>query len=121
MMLTKHGCGIFVRQRYIHENSTDAKSWIIDHVQSGQPFLVAIKGRFNPIGHCIGIVENMIVDATLSDGVELSDESLDAVLGETVTEIVWCLTYYPSSAKMRPDLSVETSTDLAHENTEMQH
>ncbi len=54
------------------DNSTDAKNWIIDYAGGNQPFLVAIRGRFNTIGHCIGIVQNMIVDATLMDGIELS-------------------------------------------------
>ncbi len=37
-----------------------------------KPFLVAIRGKMNSTAHCIGIVQNMIVDATLMDGVELS-------------------------------------------------
>ena len=89
-MLADCGCGILVKEREIFDNSTDAKNRIIDHAQSEQPFLVAIWGKMNTIGHCIGVVNNMIVDATLMDGVELSQESLDAVLGETVTEILWC-------------------------------
>ncbi len=44
----------------------------------------------NSIDHCIGIVQNMIVDATLMDDQELNHNSLDVVLGETVTEIIWC-------------------------------
>ncbi len=83
-------CGNIVKEHEISDNSTDAKTWIIDHAQSEQPFLVAIWGKVNTIGHCIGVVNNMIVDATLMDGVELSQESLDAVLGETATEILWC-------------------------------
>ncbi len=115
-MLADCGCGILVKEREILDDSTDAKTRIIDHAQSEQPFLVAIRGKLNTIGHCIGVVNNMIVDATLMDGVELSRESLDAVLGETVTEILWCQTYYPSSDKLRPDLSILTSTNVAHDN-----
>ncbi len=62
----------------------------MDQAYTEQPFLVAIRGKMNSIGHCIGVVQNMIVDATLMDGVALSHDSLDAVLGETVTEIIWC-------------------------------
>ncbi len=61
--------------------SSNAKNWIIDYAGRNKPFLVAIRGRYNTIGHCIGIVQNMIVDTTLMDGIELSHDSLDAVLG----------------------------------------
>ncbi len=64
----------------------------------------------NSIGHFIGIMQNMIVDATLMDGNEVSCNSLDAVLGENVTEIIGCQTYYPSSDKVRPSLSIQKST-----------
>ncbi len=66
----------------------------------------------NSIGHCIGIVQNMMIDETLMNGVELSRNSLDAVLGETVTEIIWYQTYFPTSDKVRPNLSIQTSTDF---------
>ncbi len=87
----------------------------MDHAYTEQPFLVAIRGKMNSIGHCIGIVQNMIIDATLMNGVELSPDSLDAVLGETVTEIIWCRTYFPTSDKVRPNLSIQTSTDFLQE------
>ncbi len=93
--LAETRCGILKREKNVIDNSGDAKNWIIEHAGTNQPFLVAIRGRFNIIGHCIGIVQNMIVDATLRDGIELSRDSLDAVLGEPVTEIIWCRTYYP--------------------------
>ncbi len=83
-------------------------------METNQPFLVAIRGRFNTIGHCIGIVRNVIVDATFMDGIELSRHSLDAVLGEPVTEIIWCQTYYPASDKVLPSLFIQSSTDIAH-------
>ncbi len=76
------------------------KKRIIDYAGTNQPFLLAIRGRFNIIGHCIGIVQNMIVDATLRDGIELSCDSRDAVLGAPITEIIWYWAYYPSSHKM---------------------
>ncbi len=57
----------------------------------------------------------MIVDATLTDGIELSCESLEAVSGEPLTEIIWCWTYYPSSDKMLPRLFIQSSTDIAHD------
>ncbi len=57
--------------------------------------------------------QNMIVDATLMDGIELSHHSLDAVLGEPVTKIIWCWTYYPSPDKMLPSLFILSSTDIA--------
>ncbi len=33
---------------------------------------------------------------------------------ETIAEIIWCWTHYPSSDKMRPDLSIKSSTELEH-------
>ena len=60
-------------------------------------------------------MKNVIVDATLRDGIELSCDSLDAVLGEPVTEIIWCWTYYPSSDKVLPSLFIQSSTDIAHD------
>ncbi len=65
-----------------------------------QPLLLATWSKMNTIGHCIGIVQNMIVDATLMDDIALSCDSLDVVLGETVTDITWCQSYYPSSDKV---------------------
>ncbi len=62
----------------------------MDHVYLKQPFLVTIRGKMNSTGHCIGVVQNMIVDAMLMDGIELSHDGIDAVLGETVIEIIWC-------------------------------
>ncbi len=113
--LAEFRCGILKKEKNLIDNSTDAKNWIIDYAGRNQPFLVAIRGRFNTIGHCIGIVQNMIVDATLMDGIELSRDSLDAVLGEPVTEIIWCRTYYPSSDKVLPSLFIQSSTDIAHD------
>ena len=112
-MLNDARCGILKKEKYLHDDSSDAKRWIMDHAYTEQPFLVAIRGKMNSIGHCIGIVQNMIIDATLMNGVELSCDSLDAVLGETVTEIIWCRSYYPTSDKVRPNLSIQTSTDFA--------
>ncbi len=37
------------------------------------------------------------------------------MIGETVTEIIWCQSYYPASDKVRPSLSIQTYTDTAHE------
>ncbi len=37
--------------------------------QNEQLLLVAVKGRLKTIGHCIGVVRSMIVDAFLIDGV----------------------------------------------------
>ncbi len=64
----------------------------------------------------------MIVDSTLVDETELSRNSLDAALGENVSEIRWCQLYYPSSEKVRLGLSIKASTNCAHEwhsNTSM--
>ncbi len=57
----------------------------------------------------------MIFDATLVDGIELSHDNLDVVLGEPITEIIWCHTYYPSSDKMLPSFFIKLSTDIAHD------
>ncbi len=114
-ILAESWCGILKKEKNIIDNSSDAKNWIIKYAGTNQPFLVAIRGRFNTIGHCIGIVQNVIVDATLRDGIELSRDSLDAVLGEPVTEIIWCWTYYPSSDKVLPSLFIQSSTDIAHD------
>ncbi len=57
----------------------------------------------------------MIVDATLMDGIELSHDSLDAVLGEPITEIIWCWNYCQSSSKVLPSLFIQSSTDIAHD------
>ncbi len=75
------------KEKNLIDNSSDSKIWIIEYAGKNQPFLVAIRGRFNTIGQRIGIVQNMIVDATLTDGIESSHDSLDAGLGELVTEI----------------------------------
>ncbi len=66
------GCGILVQDQNITDNSTDTKCWIMDHEQSDQPFLVAIRGPWNTIGHFVELVQNMIVDATLTSEVQLS-------------------------------------------------
>ncbi len=86
----------------------------MDQAYTEQPFLVAISVKMNSIGQCIGTVQNMIVNATLMDGIELSHNGLDAVLGETVTEIIWCQSYYPTSDKVKPNLSIQISTDIEH-------
>ncbi len=96
----------------------------MDHAYSEQSFLVAIKGKMNSTGHCIGIVQNRIVDATLMDGIELSCDSLGVVLGETHFEIIWCQTYLPSSDKVCPSLSIQTSKANAHKgyyNSSVKH
>ncbi len=49
----------------------------------------------------------------IADAIELSRNSLDAVLEEPITEIVWCQTYYPSSENMKPSLFIQSSTDIA--------
>ncbi len=67
-MLSDSRCGIFKKEQYFVNDSTDAKSWIMDHAYTEQPFLVAIRGKMNTMSHCIGILQNMIVDATLMDG-----------------------------------------------------
>ncbi len=87
----------------------------MDQAYTEQPFLVSIRDKMNSIGHCIGVVQNLIVDAKLMDGVVFSHGSLDAVLGETFTEIILCWSYYPSSEKIQPNLSIQTSSDIAHE------
>ena len=102
------------KEEYFNDDSTDVKRWIMDHAYTEQPFLVAIKGKMNSIGHCIGIVQNMIIDATLLNGIELSHDTLDAVLGETVTEIIWCRTFYPTSDKVRSSLSIRTSVTIQY-------
>ncbi len=89
-MLNDFRCGIIKTEEYYIDDSIDAKSWIMDHEYTEQSFLVAIRGKMNSTGNCRGIVQNMIVNATLMDGIELSQDSQDAVLGETATEIIWC-------------------------------
>ncbi len=111
-ILAESWCCILKREKNVIDNSSDAKNWIIKYAGTNQPFLVAIRGRFNTIGHCIGIVQHMIVDATLRDGIELSHDCLDAVLGEPVTEIIRCWTYYPSSDKMLPSLFIHHLLNL---------
>ncbi len=81
-------CGILKKEQYFVNDSTDAKSCIMDHAYTGQQFLVAIRSKMNLMGHCIGILQNMIVDATLMDGTKLSCICLDAVLEATITEII---------------------------------
>ena len=115
IILNDSRCGMLKKEQYFDDDASDTESWIIDHAYAEQPFLVAIRGEMISTGHCIGIVQNMIVDATLMDGIELSCDSLDVVLGETVTEIIWCVSYYSSSDKVRPVLSIQTSTDNAQE------
>ncbi len=61
----------------------------MDHANIKQPFLVAIRGKLNTIGHFVGIVQNMIGDAILMDGVMSKCENLDELLGETVTKLLW--------------------------------
>ncbi len=78
------------KKQYFIDGPIDAKSWNVDYAYSEQQFLAAIRGKMNSTGHCIGIAQNMIVDETLMDGIELSCNSLDAVLGATVMEIIWC-------------------------------
>ncbi len=76
------GAGYSKKEQYFIDDSIDAKSWIMDHAYTEQPFLVVIMGKMNSAGHCIGIVQNMIVDAMLIDGIDFSHNGLDAVLGE---------------------------------------
>ncbi len=54
----------------------------------------------------------MIVDATLIDDVELSHDSLDAVLGEAVTDMIMCRMYYQFHDVVKPGLSIQTSMKL---------
>ncbi len=115
-ILAESWCGILKMEPNVIDNSSNANNWIIDYAGRNQLFLVAIRGRFNTIGHCIGVVQNMIVDAILMDNIELSHDSLDAVLGEPVTEILGCWTCYPSSDKMLSSLFIESSTDIAHDS-----
>ncbi len=61
-ILAESWCGILKNEKLLIDNSSDAKNWIIEYAGTNQPFLVAIRGRFNTIGHCIGIVQNVIVD-----------------------------------------------------------
>ncbi len=109
------GCGVLVKEDSLLCNSSDAKRQIMDHALSEQPFLVAIKGKTNTIGHWVGVVNNRIVDSTFKDGLELSHETLDAVLGETVTEILWCKTFYPPKDKLKSDTFIQTFKDLMKE------
>ncbi len=88
----------------------------MDHALSQQPFLVAIKSMTNSIGHCVGVVNNTIVDATFKDGLELNCETLDAVLGKPVIEILWCKTFYPPKDKLKSDTSIQTFKELMHEH-----
>ncbi len=67
-MLKDSKCGILKKEQYF----ADAKSWIMNHAYTEQPFLVAIRGKMYSTGHCIGIMQNMAVDATLMDDIELS-------------------------------------------------
>ncbi len=59
-LLNDSRCGIIKKEEYFIDNSSDAKSWIMDQAFTEQPFLVAIRGNMNSIGHCIGVVQNMI-------------------------------------------------------------
>ncbi len=97
-----------MKEDFLLHNSTDA---------SNQPFLVTIKGKKNSIGRCVGVVNNTIVDATFKDGLELSHESIDAVLGEPVTEILWCKIFYPPSDKIKPNTSIQSFEDLMQEQS----
>ncbi len=67
-MLNDSSCGILKKEKYFVNDSTDTKSWIIKDVYSEQPFLVAIRGKMNSTGRFIWILQNMIVDAPLMDG-----------------------------------------------------
>ncbi len=111
------GCGVLVKEDSLLCNSSDAKSRIMDHALSEQPFLVAIKGKTNSIGHCVGVVNNTIVDSTFKDGLELSHEILDAVLGETVTEILWCKTFYPPKDKLKSDTFIQLMQEQSYDSS----
>ncbi len=74
-------CNILVKEESILDNSSDAKCLILDQVDTDQPLLVTISGQLNAIGRCVGIVQNMVVDGTLMDGVDLSHKNLDVLLG----------------------------------------
>ncbi len=80
-------------------------------------FLVAIKGKKNSIGHCVGVMNSTILDATFKDGLELSHESIDAVLGEPVTEKLWCKTFYPPNIKLKTDTSIQGFEDFLYEQS----
>ncbi len=109
----QHSC----KAKNIHDSLSFEKSrmWRMINILS------CYQGKLNTIGHSGGIVQNMIVGEILMDEVGLSHESLDAVLGESVTTIIWCGTYYPSFNKLRPDQSISLSTDIAMTNTKIHH
>ena len=62
-------------------------------------------------------MNNTIVDATFKNGLELSPENIDAVLGEPVTEILWCKTFYPPNDKFKSDTSIQSFEDLLQERS----
>ncbi len=113
-MLNESKYSILTKKTNFLDDSSHTKSWIMDHAYSEKPFLAAVRGKMNSTGPYIGILQNMIVGATLMDGIEIRRNSLDAVLGETATEIMWRRTYHPSSVKVRPSLFIQTSTNNAH-------
>lgn len=60
-----------------------------------QPFLVAVTGQLSIKGHCIAILDHMILDGSNEEVLPLSADDLDRLLSEKVTGVKWCMTFYP--------------------------
>ncbi len=116
-MLVEWRCYILLKETNLPDNLS-VQSFGPWTMNIKQPLLLATWSKMNTIGHCIGIVQNMITNATLMEGVELTVESWVMIAwcsaGRDCSENTWCWTYHPSSVKVKPDLSIQTSTDSAH-------
>lgn len=90
--------------------TVDAKTCILDLAKTCQPFLIAICEKCKWMGHCIRIIDSMIIDAILQFCIELSDSSLDCVFDKCVTELLYCIyAIYPFLWVTKPWLDIASA------------
>ncbi len=89
--------GHLVKSKDLESSVGNPVSWVLSHSETKQPFLVAIRGIQGKCGHCIGVYDGKIFDATKDSSINLSAETLEEALGEKVNSIVWCKNFYPYS------------------------
>ena len=64
--------------------------------------------------HCICVMNGQIVDGLYTMSLQLNAESLDYVLGETVTEVAFCYIFYPNRNFMIAVIEIENYQQMQY-------
>ncbi len=97
ILLKELNIGHLVKSKDLESSVGNPVSWVLSHSETKQPFLVAIRGIQGKCGHCIGVCDGKIFNATGDSSLNLSAKILEEALGEKVNSIVWCKNFYPYS------------------------